>query len=121
MDIEKHLEAARRIEQSLKKCTDDDYEMKIEGAMLAGTHWLNAVLHGAGATGPGADVFHTYLLTVNEYRRLCVADGEMVKALSQIEDLRPPYVRGNRPGGKAAADRALELLSVIRRKAEDIG
>ena len=29
-----------------------------------------------------------------------------------------PYVRGNVPGGEAAAERALELLAVLRRKAE---
>jgi hypothetical protein len=120
MDIEQHVAAARRIERSLEKCGEDDWEMKIEASMLAGTHWLNAVLHETGATGPRADVFHTYLLTVNEYRRLSVADSEMVKALSEIEDLRPAYVRGNRPGEKAAADRALALLSVIRHRADKI-
>jgi hypothetical protein len=41
----------------------------------------------------------------------------MVRALSEIEDLRPPFVRGNMPGAEAAADRARELLSVIRLKA----
>ncbi|SAL86579.1 hypothetical protein AWB74_07760 [Caballeronia arvi] len=91
--------------------------MRIEAAMLAGTHWLNAILHRRAVTQPGNDVFHTYLLTVNEYRRLCVADEEMVLALSEIEDLRPPYVRGNHEGAQAAADRANALLAAIRKKA----
>jgi hypothetical protein len=121
MDIEQHVAVAQRIERSLQKCAEDDWEMKIEAAMLAGTHWLNAALHGIGVTRPAADVFHSYLLTVNEYRRLCVADAEMIKALSEIEDLRPPYVRGNRPGAQGAADRALELLSLIRSKAVAVG
>ncbi|MGF6970340.1 hypothetical protein OKW43_007435 [Paraburkholderia sp. WC7.3g] len=114
MNAEHHMEAAARIEHSLEKCLPQDCEMKIEGAMLAGTHWLNAELHRSGVTLPVSDVMHTYLLTVNEYRRLCVADGEMVRALSEIEDLRAPFVRGNWPGAQAAADRALALLAVIR-------
>ena len=121
MDIEQHMAAATRIERSLQKCTAHDWEMKIEGAMLAGTHWLNAALHRMGVTQPGGDVFHSYLLTVNEYRRLCVADDEMIRALSEIEDLRPPFVRGNWPGAEAAADRALALLSVIRSKVMEVG
>ena len=73
MDIEGHIAMARSIEASLLRCTSADYEMRIEGAMLAGTHWLNALLHKLGTTPPQADVFHSYLLTVNEFRRLAVA------------------------------------------------
>ncbi|CAB3808413.1 hypothetical protein LMG28688_06758 [Paraburkholderia caffeinitolerans] len=121
MNIEQHMAAATRIERSLQKCTVQDWEMKIEGAMLAGTHWLNATLHRMGVTQPAADVFHSYLLTVNEYRRLCVAADETVRALSEIEDLRPPFVRGNWQGAQAAADRALALLSAIRVKVTQAG
>jgi hypothetical protein len=117
MNIEQHIAAAGRIEHSLRKCCAEDVEMQIEAAMLAGTHWLNAALHRMGATQPANDVFHTYLLTINEYRKLCVANEAMVRALSEIEDLRPAFVRGNMPGAQAAADRARGLLSVIRLKA----
>jgi len=84
--------------------------------MLAGTHWLNAALHGMAVTKPENDVFHTYLLTVSEFRRLSVADESLINALAEIEDLRPAFVRGNFPGGQDAAQRALELLSLIRSK-----
>ncbi|MCY1223400.1 hypothetical protein D9M68_634540 [compost metagenome] len=114
MDIERHMAMALGIEASLQKCTSTDYEMLIEGAMLAGTHWLNALLHKLGTTPPQADVFHSYLLTVNEFRRLAVAAEGPLHALAAIEDSRVPFVRGNHPGGEAAAERALELLSVIR-------
>lgn len=114
MNVEQHIEIARRIERSLEKCGPTDYEMRIEAAMLAGTHWLNAILHQAGASAPGADVMHTYLLTVNEFRRLCIADGARLRALAEIEDLRPPFVRGNWHGGEHAGERALELLAQIR-------
>jgi len=114
MHPDAHEAAALRIESSLRQCEPDDHEMLIEGAMLAGSHWLNAHLHRLGTTRADADVLHTYLLTVNEFRRLSVADGAAVSALSQIEDLRPAYVRGNHPGGREAAQRALSLLATIR-------
>ena len=114
MKPEEHRAAALRIERSLAKCGPADYEIRIEAAMLAGTHWLNAAFHAAGVTGNGDDIMHSYLLTVNEYRRLCVADEPSVKALSAIEDLRPPFVRGNRPDGEAAGERALALLATLR-------
>jgi hypothetical protein len=116
VNIEEHRARAGRIERSLAKCARDDFEMKIEGAMLAGTHWLNAALHGMAVTKPENDVFHTYLLTVSEFRRLSVADESLINALAEIEDLRPAFVRGNFPGGQDAAQRALELLSLIRSK-----
>ncbi|SFB05345.1 hypothetical protein SAMN04515620_1154 [Collimonas sp. OK607] len=114
MNIEQHIEMAQRIERSLEKCGPADHEMRIEAAMLAGTHWLNAALHVAGATAPAIDIFHSYLLTVNEFRRLCIADGARLRALAAIEDLRPPFVRGNWHGGEHAGERALALLAQIR-------
>jgi hypothetical protein len=85
--------------------------------MLAGTHWLNLVLHRMGVTPPQNDVLHTYMLTVNELRRYKVADEALVSALAEIEDIRPAFVRGNFPAGEKAADRAVELLGVLRAKA----
>jgi hypothetical protein len=116
VNIAEHRARAGRIERSLAKCAPDDFEMKIECAMLAGTHWLNAALHHLAVTRPGNDVFHTYHLTVNEFRRLSVADPGLISALAEIEDLRPAFVRGNFPGGQQAAQRALELLALIRSK-----
>jgi len=114
MHVERHLAAAERIARSLHKCRPHDVEMRIEGAMLAGSHWLNAALHRVGATRFDADVMHTYLLTINEFRRLCVAQQDAMHALRTIEDLRAPFVRGNWPGGMQAADRAIQQLNVIR-------
>jgi hypothetical protein len=117
MRIQDHEAAAARIEASLRKCEPDDHEMLIEGAMLAGSHRLNARLHRSGATREDADVMHTYLLTVNEFRRLSVADAAGMSALSGIEDLRPAYVRGCHPGGREAAQRALSMLAALREEA----
>lgn len=109
-----HKEKALRVERSLAKCGPDDFEIRIEAAMLAGTHWLNLALHAMGATRDDQDVLHTYMLTVNEYRRLSVADARLIGLLSEIEDLRPLYVRGDVPGGREMADRAGDRLAQIR-------
>lgn len=121
MTPREHREKAERIERSLKKCGPADYEMKIEAAMLAGTHWLNLVLHRMGVTPVNVDILHTYMLTVNELRKYRVADEELVNALAEIEDIRPAFVRGNAPGGEKAAERAITLLELLRRKATGSG
>ena len=117
MKPEEHRAKAERIERSLAKCGPADYEMKIEAAMLAGTHWLNLALHLRGVTPPQTDILHTYMLTVNELRKYRVADERLVDALSEIEDIRPGYVRGNLPGGEKAAERALAMLAQLRQGA----
>ena len=121
MTPQEHREKALKIERSLAKCGAGDYEMKIEAAMLAGTHWFNLVLHRMGLAAPDKDVLHTYMLTVNELRRFRAADTGLVDALVEIEDIRPAFVRGNAPGGEQAAARALELLAVLRHKAAAAG
>lgn len=115
MNAKDHLDAALRIEASMRKCSDDDHEMTIEAAMLAATHRLNASLHAQQATHDGDDVMHSYLLTINEYRRLKLFDARALEALGAIEDLRPAWVRGNHPGGAEAAQRASQLLDLVRR------
>ena len=114
MRAEDHLAAARRIEASLQRCEPDDHEMRIEGAMLAGSHRLNALLHRNAITPHPTDLMHTYLLTVNEFDRLALAEPAAMAALRQIEKLRPAWVRGNHPGGREAGAQALELLGTIQ-------
>ena len=60
---------------------------------------------------------HTYLLTVNECRRLAVAEPDAIAALVAIEDMRPGFVRGDQPGGAEAGQSALRLLGRIRERA----
>ncbi len=115
-----HRQRAERIERSIAKCGEADHEMKIEGAMLAGTHWVNYILHRMGVTDTGQDVMHSYMLTVNELRKYSVADAEMMNAIAEIEDIRPAHVRGNVRGGTAAAARALDLLGKLRAKAQKL-
>ncbi len=96
----------------------DDWEMKIEAAMLAGTHWANYALHRRGVTPDSEDIVHNSMLVVNMLRKYSLAAGELLSALTEIEELRPLYVRGDAPEGSRAATRALELLHSIRALAE---
>lgn len=119
MDIEKHRQKALNIERQLGKCRPGDVEIRIEAAMLAATHWLNAALHAIDANPADQDVMHTYMLTVNEFRRLSAARADIMAWMAEIEDLRPLYVRGDVAGGEAAADHACLLLKRIRAVAEE--
>jgi hypothetical protein len=109
-----HRQRAERIERSLRKLGDADHEMRIEAAMLAGTHWANYALHRRRVTPEAEDIVHTTMLVVNMLRKYSIAEGPLLQALAEIEDLRPLHVRGDMPGSERAGARALELLAHIR-------
>jgi hypothetical protein len=114
MKAENHRLKAEKIENSLKLLGEDDWEMKIEAAMLAGTHWANYTLHRGGITSDSEDIIHNSMLVVNMLRKYSLAEGALLGALTEIEELRPLYVRGDVQHGACAAERALELLHSIR-------
>ena len=116
-----HREKAERIERSLAKLTDSDWEIRIEAAMLAGTHWVNHVLHRVGASLASEDMVHASMCMVSVLRKYRLAEPELVTQLEEIEELRPLFVRGDMEGGAKAADRALALLGSIRERARRIG
>jgi hypothetical protein len=109
-----HIEKARKIEHSLAKLPATLYEIRIEAAMLAATHWLNAALHYCGASDETDDILHTYMLTINGFRRYSVYAEAAMRQMSEIEDMRPFFVRGDAHGGDQAADKAWTLCSNIR-------
>ena len=118
MKAEAHRAKAERLERSLAKCTPDDYEVVIDGAMLAVSHWANYAYHALGITEPDRNVMHAYFVTAFDRQYFGLAAGpEFLDALEEIETLRPLYVRGNVAGGAKAAARALELLATVRAKA----
>ncbi len=112
-----HRTKAERIEQSLIKLTPDDWEIQIEAAMLAGTHWVNYVLHQTGITTPAEDMIHASMSMVCMLRKYKLAEPALIDDLEVIEDLRPLYVRGDVEGGAAAAQQALRKLDAIRERA----
>ncbi|SEB13441.1 hypothetical protein [Variovorax sp. YR216] len=115
-----HREKAERIERSLAKLTGSDWEIRIEAAMLAGTHWVNHVLHRVGASEMPEDVVHASMCMVSVLRKYKLAEPEPIARLEEIEELRPLFVRGDMSGGADAADRALALLGSIAERARNL-
>lgn len=118
MTPDRHKELAHNIERSLRHCGENDWEIQIEAAMLAGTHWANFALHQHGVSSPAEDIIHTSMLALNVYRKYSIVEQPMMEALAEIEELRPLFVRGDVAGGDAAAERALALLKVISERAQ---
>lgn len=118
MSPEQHAQKARRIVRSMNKLAEADYEMVIEAAMLAGTHYLNALLHHSGLTPPDEDVMHAEYMTVALRAKTSLIAGPIVEALQAIEEMRPFYVRGDRPEGESAACASLDLLEFLKAKAD---
>lgn len=120
MTPESHRSKAERIERSLARLTDSDWEIRIEAAMLAGTHWANFVLHKTGMSEIPEDMVHASMCMVSVLRKYKLAEPELIAQLEEIEELRPLFVRGDMDGGAQAAHRALELLSLMRKRAQEL-
>lgn len=118
MTPEQHRDKAERITRGMEKLKPADYEMLIEAAMLAGTHWLNIALHSFGLTEPQNDVMHAeYMSGATRIKLSLVAPG-LAEALDEIEQSRPRFVRGDVPGGEVAAARCVERLRQLRAAAD---
>ncbi len=112
-----HRAKARRIERSLAKLTDADWEIRIEAAMLAATHWVNYMLHRTGVSDESEDMVHASMCMVSVLRKYRLAEPLLIAQLEAIEELRPLHVRGDMEGGAGAAARALKLLDAIGTRA----
>jgi hypothetical protein len=114
---ELHRMKARRIETSMEKLSDADYEAVIEGSMLAGSHWLNFACHRMELTVHGADVMHAEFLSGAQRVELSLRAPDLLHAMDQIEAYRAGFVRGDLPAGEQVAARCRKLLEDIRRVA----
>ena len=117
MKIADHQLKAASIECSLGRCSVADYETVIEGAMLAGTHWFNILLHRNRLSHEERDAMHAEFLSLAERRRLAIVVPDALQALDEIERLRTLHVRGDMPGGEEAAAIALACLARLRQAA----
>jgi len=102
--------------RSLRKLRPTDYEMRIEAAMLAGTHLMNIALHDLGVTHVQTDALHAEYLTGAQRTKADLLAPGLVDLLYEIEMLRPTYVRGDWPGGEMAAEKAITLLEALRKR-----
>lgn len=117
MRIDAHLAKAQSIERSLGRCGMADYETVIEACMLAGTHWLNIILHRALLSAQECDAMHVEFMSIAERRKAAVVIPDALRALETIEALRTMHVRGDLDGGPGAARRALDCLALLRQHA----
>ncbi|MGE0797819.1 MAG: hypothetical protein AB7G13_18560 [Lautropia sp.] len=114
MTPDQHLHKAARIVTAMSRLSIADYEMVIEAAMLAGTHWLNAILHRRAVTAEDADVMHAEYMSGAVVNKAALIVPGAVDALASIEWLRPGFVRGDVPDGSLAAEAALQALDRLR-------
>jgi hypothetical protein len=114
MKIDEHIGKAARIERSAfgKLNRDSDYEIFVEGCMLAGTHLLNAVLHGSSITREEDDLLHSDKPPLSTPVSPEIAD--MMQKLKQIEDLRTGYLRGKVPWQMSHGDLCTRNMASLR-------
>jgi hypothetical protein len=117
MRLDAHRARAQSIERSLRHCGVADYETVIEACMLAGTHWLNILLHRKLLSAPESDAIHAEFMSLADRRKAAVVIPDALRALDTIEALRTTHVRGDLDGGQDAARRALGCLAVLREQA----
>ena len=121
MNAAQHRDKAMRIERSLERLSDADFESVIEGAMLAGTHWFNLLLHRFQVFPESRDAMHAEFLTVGERRRIAAKMRDALDALDTIEAFRTSHVRGDMAEGEASARRVRDCLARLRAAAESAG
>jgi hypothetical protein len=119
MRQEAHREKALRIERSLARIADSEYETVIEAAMLAGTQWFNLLLHRKALRSEERDAMHAEFMTLGERRRVAIAMTEALAAMDRIEELRTTHVRGDLPDGISAAKTARACLAILHAAAEN--
>jgi hypothetical protein len=114
MTPELHKAKAERIESSMQKLGDSDYEAIIEATMLAGSHWLNFACHRMKLTAAHVDVMHAEYLNGVQRVELSLRAPDLLRAMDEIEAYRAGFVRGDLDGGQQVAARCRRLLEVIR-------
>ncbi len=119
MTPERHMMMAERIARAMRKLTPADYELVIEAAMLAGSHWFNAAAHRYGLTRDEDDVMHVEYLPGALRTKISLVAPRLTELLEQIEGYRPLFVKGDAHGGEAAASQCLNLLDELRTRASN--
>ena len=105
----------------MQKLNDANYEIIIEGCMLAGTHWLNFARHQMEIAGPDRDAMHAEFLDGAQRVAISLLAPALLGALDEIESYRAGFVRGDLEGGDKIAARCRGLLDTIRHAALNCG
>ena len=103
---------------SRKLDRDADYEIFVEACMLAGTHWLNALLHKLSITQEGSDLLHSDKPPLPA--PVAVELQSCFAAMKLIEDLRPGYLRGTKAWSADDGKRCLECYQRVKTYVEKV-
>ena len=110
-----HLEKARRVVRSLDKldAAGDSFAI-IDGALIAGYHLGNALLHAHGVSAPAVH-FNTPSKLEQPIDTLPAAAQPAFRSFGELEALRSVYVRGPAPPDERAAQEARRALAEMVR------
>ena len=120
MKINAHLHHAAELRRAILGLDESDIELIIEGAMLAGTHYMNAGVHMLGATLADEDIVHAEFMNGAQVATLNPACLRMWQALFVVEGLRAWYVRGDEASDKGVLQRVFMCLEILRSESEAI-
>jgi hypothetical protein len=111
MRVDEHFKVAREFDAALAKLDPEtDRLAVIESLMMAGTNYMNAVLHANKITDETFDLTHSYKPKPEGWddTKVPIPLQELMSALHVIERTRHRYARGIVPGRK---DPSLSELS----------
>lgn len=100
MKIDEHFKIAREFDAVLAKLDrQEDGLAVIEMLMMAGTNYMNAVLHENGIIPEEGDLTHSYkpLPADWDLKSQPVPVQELMANMKHIEDVRKRYARGKTP------------------------
>lgn len=116
MNVEEHAAKARRVLNSLSKLRfPEDYLALIDGAMVAGYHLGNALLHKSGVSDPGLH-FNSPSKLAAPISDLPATIQPAFKAFAELERLRSDYVRNPSCHDPAVADMVKRSLDAMKHK-----
>jgi hypothetical protein len=114
MNIEQHTDKAQRVLNSLGKLRfPEDYLAIIDGAMVAGYHLGNALLHKSGVSDPGLH-FNSPSKLAAPISDLPATIQPSFQSFAELEQLRTEYVRNPSCLDPAVADRVKRNLDAMK-------
>ena len=116
MNVEQHMAKAQRVLSSLSKLRfPEDYLAIIDGAMVAGYHLGNALLHKSGVSDPDLH-FNSPSKLGTPISDLPATLQPAFKAFAELEQLRFEYVRNPSRHDPAVADLVKRNLDAMTHK-----
>ena len=120
MKIESHTEKIKRFQKTMRKLDcKEDYEIIIEGFLLASAHFINAGMHKLGTLKQDRDIKHNQLFGFLK-RETALGDHslEVAELIQKLEQLRPSHVYGKGSNGDVAkkAEETFDKINIICQK-----